>query len=281
MEFRELTLADKATFDRFFAEYPPQASELTFTNLFCWRNSRQHKFSISDNHLLVKYGNMNFYQPIGPDPAAIIEKVIKKYPFALFHRVEKPIAEALKLSYEVAADRNQWDYVYSVKNLVELPGQGYAAKRNFVKRALKLDPKTCPINDESLQGFLELQEEWCRLRQCSSDEHLSAEDEAAKTAIAHFAALKLHGICVSVNRKIEAFAIAEPLNNDTFVEHFEKANGSLPGLYQYVLNELCKSLPAQYLFINREQDLGVEGLRKAKESYHPVRMVEKYRISAK
>jgi uncharacterized protein len=272
MEFSELRIEDKPVFDRFFKDFPPKASEYTFTNMFCWRIPKKHSFAVRDGHLIIRSGIDRFYQPIGPDPSSMIRLILAEFVQASVERIE---ARALTGLPQARTDRDQWDYVYDVKEMVELPGQRYAAKRNFIKRASKLSPEVCRLDDESVSGLLDLAQRWCMMRECSKDEALSAEDEAVRTALRYHKELGLLGVCVTVDGKVQGFAVGEPLNADTFVEHFEKANPENPGIYQYVLNEFCKALPSQYLYLNREQDLGVEGLRKAKESYHPVRMTEK------
>jgi len=278
--FAQITLSDKATFDKFFREYPPQVSELTFTNLFCWRHSKKYLFDIIDSHLVVSYeekGARKFLQPVGPDPVAIIRKVLQQNPGSSFERVDRQVAQQIA---GAVVDRDQFDYVYSVEHMQKLEGGNYVPKRNFIKRAQQHNPTVCELDGDTVKQFFELQEKWCDLRNCREDNELHAEDVAVREALENFKALGFIGVCIWINNNIEAFAIGEPLNNDTFVEHFEKANPEFMGLYQLVLNEFSKKIPAKYKFLNREQDLGIEGLRKAKESYHPVKMVEKCRITA-
>jgi len=135
------------------------------------------------------------------------------------------------------------------------------------------------LDENTVNSFFSLQEKWCNIKNCVSDEQLQAEDIAIKEALAHFKEFNLFGVCVAINKNIEAFAIGEKLNNGTFVEHFEKANTKFNGIYQYVLHEFVKAIPKNFKYLNREEDLGIAGLRKSKLSYNPVNMVEKYRIS--
>jgi hypothetical protein len=280
-EFGRIEIKDKPLFDRFFREYPPQASELTFTNLFCWRLPRTHEFAVHKNHLLISFlerGVRRFYQPIGPEPHKIIEEVLAQYPESSFERVEKGIAEKAQ-GLAVKEDRSMFDYLYRISDLKDLPGDKYSQKRNFIKRFSSLNPTTCILEEATMKEFLNLQERWCNLRNCEADMSMAAENVAVREALLNFKELGLHGVCVWVNEKIEGFAIGERLNPDTFVEHFEKGNTELTGVYQYILNEFAKSIPEQFESLNREQDLGVEGLRKAKLSYHPSSLVEKFSIS--
>jgi len=278
-DFKEIKLEDKQLFDDFFKKYPPQASEYTFTNLFCWRESKKHEFSVFDGHLLVSFDSRKrFYQPVGDDPAGVIKKVLELFPDSSFERVEKRVADKLSSDLNVAEDRDQSDYVYLVSDLVELTGRKYAGKRNFINRCKNYDPVVCVLNAEQVQGFREVLEKWHSAGVDPADKILLAEKDAVSNALEHFEALNLVGICVQIKGEIEAFAIGEPLNNDTYVEHFEKANADITGIYQFLLNEFAKAIKDKAQFLNREQDLGVPGLRKSKLSYSPVRMVEKYSV---
>jgi len=282
LNFKPIELQDKELFDQFFIKYPPLISEFTFTNLFCWRLSKGHEFALYNNHLIISFFDdrkfRRFYQPIGENPADIMQKILLLFPESSFERVEKSIAEKINKEFIVEHDKNMDDYVYSINNLKLLVGDKYSAKRNFIKRFLHYNPKICVLDEDAVQSFLQLQEKWCNLKDCHSNKNTEAEHMAIKEALLNFKKLKFFGMCVYVNNNIEAFAIGEPLNENTFVEHFEKADARFTGIYQYLLNEFVKTIPERFTFINREQDLDVEGIRKTKLSYHPFKFIEKYNI---
>ena len=137
------------------------------------------------------------------------------------------------------------------------------------------------LDEATVHEFLGMQERWCNLRNCTQNPEMHAEDMAVREALLHFKQFNLFGICVRINGKIEGFAVGEKLNQNTFVEHFEKGNTEFKGIYQYVLNQFAKHISSQFEFLNREQDLGVEGLRKSKLSYYPAFFVEKYIVKNK
>ncbi len=283
MKFKPIELKDKPVFDEFSRRYPPWASDITFTNLFSWRAKYKYEYAVVDDHLLVSYskdGKRTFYQPVGEDPAGVMVKVLEKHPDSEFVRVEKKAAEAMPDGFRTEEQRDMFDYVYDVKELSELKGTKYAPKRSFVHQCEKYEPSTCILDRDGVKSFLEMQEKWCRMRGCEDDPDLYAEDCAIKEAITNAEELGIFGVCVMIGGRVEAFAIGERLNDDTFVEHFEKGNTEFKGIYQYVLYEFSKAIPGEFRYLNREQDLGIEGLRKAKESYHPVKMVEKFRVSS-
>jgi hypothetical protein len=108
---------------------------------------------------------------------------------------------------------------------------------------------------------------------------LEAENKAIKTIFDKYPQLAVFGGAVYVDGKLEAFTLAESLNNDTAVIHFEKANPQITGLYQLINQWLCQNTLRTFTYVNREQDLGIPGLRKAKLSYHPHHMIEKYSVT--
>jgi hypothetical protein len=178
---------------------------------------------------------------------------------------------------KVETDRDDWDYVYLTSDLADLPGDKYHPKRNFVSRCLSnYECRYAKIGPNEIQDCLQLQTRWCNLRNCSQFQGLEAENTAIKAAFENYERLGIFGGAVYVDDKLEAFTLSEPLNDDTAVIHFEKANPEIEGLYQLVNQWFCQKALGKFRYINREQDLGIPGLRKAKESYYPSHMVEKF-----
>jgi hypothetical protein len=126
-----------------------------------------------------------------------------------------------------------------------------------------------------------MQEAWCRLRECVEKPDLLAEDYAVRDALTHFEELGYQGGVILINSAVEAFSLGETLNRDTAVIHIEKANPDILGLYAAINQLFCLNAWSEVTYINREQDMGVEGLRKAKESYYPHHMVNKYILKPK
>jgi hypothetical protein len=126
-----------------------------------------------------------------------------------------------------------------------------------------------------------MQETWCQLKNCQEDPSLLMEDYAIHQALTYFEDLNFRGGAILIDNKVEAFALGEQLNKDTAVIHIEKANPDILGLYAAINQLFCLKTWSHMKYINREQDLGVEGLRKAKESYHPHHMVNKYILTKK
>jgi uncharacterized protein len=288
MEFRPLTLGDKPFVDAALAKYPPDVSELTFTNLFCWQAKRQVLVAEYEGGLvfLARDGERSYFLPpvcmcdVKSAARAMFEhaKVAGFEP--MIERVPEAAAEELaQVGFKVVEDRANWDYVYRVSDLALLEGGHYDGKRNFIKQALdKYGCEYRKITSENVSDCLALETSWCNLRHCELDPGLEAEQKAIATCFENWGRFSLIGGAVVTGGRIEAFAIGERLNPITAVEHFEKANPEMRGMYQLVNHWFVRNELSGYAFVNREQDLGIEGLRKAKESYHPHHMVRKFAI---
>jgi hypothetical protein len=287
--FKDLSLEDKPLFDSLLKEIQPEISELTFTNLFVWNDSEPVKISRLGETMLVQRGRLRdgetfLLPPLGKEPLPDVLGQLPKYELDLRenglksfygftpHQVQQLRKEELRSE----PDRDDWDYVYLTRDLSELAGDKYHPKRNFIARCLsKHDCRYAPIGPREIEDCLQLQTEWCNLRNCSEVKGLEAENTAIKTAFEHFAHLNIFGGAIYVDERLEAFTLGEQLNKDTAVIHFEKANPKIEGLYQLINQWFCQKALGQFMFVNREQDLGILGLRKAKESYYPHHMVEK------
>jgi len=288
---RPLALEDKTLCHRLFKEYPPLISEFTFTNLFAWRHAYQFSISHLDDFLLVvslKNDAFQLFDPLGPlkEKRGVIQKCFalgKEWPVK-FIRLPQGVIDLFKEepSFKIQEDRDNFDYVYSTEDLINLKGQDFDAKRNFIKRFKKeftFDYKI--LTADNIKDCLFFEEEWCLAKDCQHTEGLTKEKEALQEMLTHFQALSVRGAMIEVNGKVEAVTLGEPLNREAFVIHIEKANGAFVGIYQTINQAFCAREAEGFKYINREQDLGVPGLRKSKESYHPCHMIKKYSLSVR
>ena len=188
-----------------------------------------------------------------------------------------------KFIYE--ADRDGYDYLYEIDRLADLPGKKLHNKRNHISRFLDNNPSWVyeEITPESLPECLEMDKEWYRrsmIREGAAEERdLGDEGRALRLAMAHYHELGLEGGLIRVYGEVVAFTMGDVLSSDTFDVHFEKAYGELQGAYALINREFARWVRARHpgiKYLNREDDMGVEGLRKAKESYYPDLMVEKH-----
>jgi hypothetical protein len=281
---KPVTLADRPLFDDYLGRYPPVVSELTFTNAYCWAEVRHHLFCEHEGHLLLCYRHkeccLSFYAPVGPEPARLLGERIEGLRDYCWTRLDAGMAAGLGRGARPILDRDNSDYVYRTEDLRTLRGKAYHSKRNFAHRFAELyHPEVRPLTSSDAAECLHIQEQWLEAQR--NNETARDESTALTKALHNFEALALSGIGVFVEGVLAAFAIGEPLNPTTFVEHFEKGLPSYTGVYQFLLQAFARSIPESYPFLNREQDLGLEGLRRAKESWHPAQMVEKYTLKVR
>jgi len=286
-DIRPLTLADRRLVAEYLHSYPPEISEHTFTNLFIWQPYRPILFAEIGRSLvfLVKAAQeKGKFILFGPPAGAIsIPEVFSVFGEEITGAVRIPdtAAENIPASdFGVNPDRDNADYVYRVVDLAELAGRRYAKKRNHIKQCLSTHAcEYVPITAELIAECETMQENWCNTRDCGRNPGLCNEANAIAETFAHFNEFELLGGAVRVDGTIQAFAIAEELHPGTAVWHFEKAMADIPGLGQLINQWFSKYTLAGFDFANREQDLGIPGMRQAKESYYPHHMVLKNCIS--
>jgi hypothetical protein len=177
------------------------------------------------------------------------------------------------------AERNYFDYIYLREDLSSLKGKKYQPKRNHINKFTKNYSFTyLPITREMIPECLELENKWYQANHTKEDaEALQFENRSMIFALNNFDALGLTGGAIRVEDEIIAFTYGSPVNQYTFAVHVEKADIRYDGIFSVINREFVSHIPEQYHYINREEDLGIPGLRKSKLSYQPVIILEKYR----
>jgi hypothetical protein len=273
-----------------FRDLQPQTSELTFTNLYIWRHAYGAKITrIGEVVCLFSWRadpeDSFLLPPLGP--GASTEHVRRGLDLLAEHghdaklcRVGQEGLERLGITageFDLQSDRDNWDYVYRVRDLIDLPPDRYPDKvihlKNFTR---KYRYEYRRITPDLVSACQELQDLWCDEKHCDLYSSLRAEARAVKEVLADLEDLHVVGGAILVNDRVQAFTLGEPLNRDTVVIHIEKASPDLHGAFQVINREFLVHEWADWQYVNREQDVGEPGLRRAKESYHPVRMVEKF-----
>ncbi len=292
-KFKAIKLSDRDNFDEFFSEDPPVISELTFTNLFMWRRCYQTLWQRWNNCLLIimRPGDQPLFglPPVGRGNKIEALNFLMDYlreasPDAKICRVSEDFIEKHldKDRYTIVEDRDNSDYVYFAQELAELPGNKFHKKKNHLNKFLKsYQFEYRRLDDELVERVLQMQEQWCELKDCLTSPNLLAEDRAVYEALTNHKSLGFTGGAILIDSKVEAFTLGERLNSNTAVIHIEKANPEIPGLYAAINRLFCEDALLEFTYVNREQDLGVEGLRKAKQSYHPHHMVKKFTLKPK
>ncbi len=288
--FKPLEIGDREVFAGYLRDDPPQISELTFTNLFIWRHRYHPRWREEAGclHIVLEpEGDV----PFGLPPVGAGDKVGALRFLAEHLRLLDSEARICRVpedfvkrfvdpgEFEALEDRDNSDYVYLAEDLINLPGKKYHRKKNHLNRFLKrYTYEYRKLDEELVECFLDMQEQWCRIRECKEDPGLLMEDYAVFQALTHFEELDYRGGAILIEGRVEAFSVGERLNENTAVIHIEKANPEFTGIYAAINQLFCKEAWSDREYINREQDLGIEGLRKAKKSYGPHHMVDKYAL---
>lgn len=295
IKFKNITIKTQKEIASYFKAYQSQVSELTFTNIFAWREKYQFKYAIIEEFLFIlnktEEGSIYFSPPIGDYHKDYIKalKALKNYCDKkkisciikkADEKVKSDLKEDFKSELEITYNRDQSDYIYHFKDLLELSGNDYHKKKNRVNKFVKtynqwsIDEITLG-NIEELKAFLN---QWCSDHQCDQNKGLSDERVAILEVFSHYEDLKCSGILLRIEGDIVGFTIGEALNDDTFVIHFEKGNTEYKSVYNMISHQFLKHLDSGFTFVNREQDLGIPGLRRSKLSYHPCEIRHKYTL---
>jgi len=282
VEFKPIELGDGPRIREWLRRYPPQVSEHTFVNLYVWRYRGPIRWAEVAGGLVFVEVDEGTRHVLGPPvgdvelPALLTE--LREAGIAFFDRIPKPTAEALRSAgLRVQPDRDNADYVYLRQDLAELAGRPYHRQKNLVNRCLaSYKCEYSPINEESAEEVLKLLNRWFAEKDTVQARGLAEEYWAIRETLDRFPEFELCGGAIRIKGRMEAFSIGGALSANTAVVHFEKAITEYTGLYQLMNQWFCEYCLAGFEYVNREQDLGVPGLRKAKRSYHPHHMVEKF-----
>jgi len=293
VSFKKLLIEDKQKYEHFFENNDRMGCEYTFACNFIWQDVFNSSFDIINGAYVAKTirENENVYNfPIGDEKAVIsaIEYILElEKEKTVFRGILQShidfINENFPGKFSFSSNRNESDYVYLSENLISLSGKKYQAKRNLINRFCDNSNWVYEdISRENIDECISLNLKWSDERNASSNIEIRKELGAANTALSHFYELGLIGGLIRLDGKVIAYSIGEKLTDDMFVIHFEKADDSVKGAYQIINNEFAKRNCKGFKYINREEDNGEEGLRKAKLSYKPEMLIEKFeaRINA-
>jgi hypothetical protein len=281
-EFKLLGLEDREVITAAIGRQSPEVCELTFPNLFIWRKIESPRFTFLHDNLCILCEPPSepayFLPPIGGDRIAetiadclSVAPRISRAPadFALRHGV----------SCRSEADRNNFDYVYLAEDLILLRGKKYDGKRNHIRRFERTHPyRYSRLDAGSLDGCRALLDDWLAVKSTNGGVVMGGWKQVILDALAHLDRLHLVGAVIEADDRVVAFSIGGRLNRETAVIHIEIVHPDYDGLSQLINREFVRRDWADCRFINREQDCGIPGLRRAKLSYAPHHLVEKYNI---
>ena len=286
LEFKEVELEDRGIIQKYLAQERFFISDVSFVNLFLWRKARKIAYAIVCDCLLIHTtyaGEKPFYFfPIGAgDKKRVVELLLEQDSALEFHSLELASVEFLRehfggvFDFELNRDRS--DYVYDVQELISLSGRKYHKKKNHLNKFLQTYPQFVfeRISVENSAEVLRVWGEWFGMIE-SPSVGLVNENLGIVEVLGAWGELPIEGGFVRVDGRIVAFSFGEVMSSEMAVIHIEKADSSVAGAYQIINQQLLANVFSHVKYANREEDLGIEGLRRAKMSYNPVFLVEKY-----
>ncbi|MBF4468665.1 MAG: DUF2156 domain-containing protein [Methanobrevibacter arboriphilus] len=285
IEFKPISLSDKPIFDDYFNKTNFNNAEKNFSNLFMWRKTYEYEYAIINDCLCIK-GKLRdskkpfCHFPYGgcdiKDSLSLIKEVFKKEGDTL---IIKPLLPEMKKCLEktledftLIEDRDSFDYIYKSNKLITLSGSKLRNKRRWLKKFRENYAYTYEeINSNNLIEAKEFTINTIKNSNNDTDEIIAMEE-----MFDNLFELGIKGCIIRINGKIVGVSTGEELTKDTVVIHCERADTNFEGIYNCINQEFCEKQWSNYEFINREEDLGIEGLRQAKLTYRPDLLLSKY-----
>lgn len=295
IEFRCPTPADRTWAAALVEADGAMGSECNFDNLYLWQRLYGQEIARLGDRLLVRLRNgegTRYLFPYGTGPLEPAVEALSEDAAALggkLHFVclapeQKAQLQALwpdRFDFDCDWDRDSWDYIYDVNRLADLSGKKLHSKRNHIHRFDEQFPDWLaePITSENVEDCVEMERVWAAAKaETAGDVSLTEETISVLEALYLREELELEGVLIRAGGKVVAFSMGSFTNPECFDVHYEKAFGEIQGAYAVVNREMARMIRAQYprvKWFNREDDLGLEGLRKAKLSYYPDLLLEK------
>lgn len=291
LDFHKISLKDKKEFSAYYQACPQKSSDYSFINLWSWQEKYHTELAYADNLCWIRQrcGDNVFYAaPIGDWKRTEWQKIIYRRLGTEFALKKLPETLALKLEMDFPGmlilknDRDNWEYLYDASMLIALEGQDFSTQRKLSNQFKQYYNYAFRFIDQKDVPALTLfQEEWMAAHAEDAEKNsLDFENKAIYRALRNWNKLKpeVFGAAIWIEGKIAAYTIAEKLDKDTIAVHFEKALDKYKGAYQAVNRIFLENLSG-IRTVNREHDLGLPGLRRAKLRYRPRGFVRKYDLS--
>lgn len=308
-KFKPLDLKDRERLLPYFRQLQPEISDRCFTNLFIWQEFYNIQISQFKDAICIFSANNTtpekefFFPPVGQNN--IVEALDACFDFMSSRGIRPIVRRASeKFVHTYMGSQNGYaanedlvvsDYIYRAEDMITLRGRRYHGQRNYIKRFKQKysNHSTEFLNKQNISECIRFNNEWLENKLLALSKKLDihadpppdvivflkAETETAREILTNFEELCLTGLAVRIDGRICAFTIGEKLNNRTALIHIEKADHSYLGLSQFLSQTFCEQAWTGCKYINRMEDLGVEGLRKAKLALGPHHMAKKYNIT--
>lgn len=288
LEFRTPIIGDSKWIVPILRKYGNRGSESAFGTLFIWCERLLHKVFYAEHTLFITFGieNPSYQLPLGPMPLAQALNLIMRDAESRGNRFRlwgldakqmEAVEKALPGVFDYELDRDGSDYIYSAEQMINLSGRKLHRKRNHLRRFQRqYRYEYEPITSENLLDCQQFVIDWLFANEATEDDTMRRETCALLKALRFFDELGFVGGLLRIDGKVVAFTFGESINDEVFVIHFEKALIEYDGAYAAINQEFAARELSSFKYINREEDLGIEGLRKAKLSYYPEYILEKY-----
>lgn len=283
--FHKPTLEDAAWAAPLLASSGRMGCEYSYTAIYMWREMYHTRLAKEGDYLLIAVGegdNCSFLPPVGPsliEGVQLLKECVDGAPLRL-HSVSEDEVKQLTAFYggrlSVRESRDDFDYLYASEDLANLPGRAYHSKKNHISAfSKKFNWIYEAVNDDNIAEVMAMAKQWCAEKGTCRERGLSTERCAIRELLKNRRVLGIQGGLIRVDGAVAAFALGSPINDRVFDIHVEKALSAYPGAYAVINREFASQLTA-YELLNREDDMGIEGLRKAKLSYHPAVLLKKF-----
>ena len=303
MELKPLTPQDYPDYKKYFKKQPYHLCAYSLSSIIAWQNSDyQAMAGIWKDTLIItaefrnNKSKRHLILPIAPPDVFPPEKLARiaedldfgEYWFVPQSYLDIHGRDIVDAYFDVEHQQGYDDYIYLTSDLADLKGNKYSKKRNLIKQfnrtyieANRVELDT--ITPKNLEECLEFLEKWCEERDCDAnpEDDLACEKIAAINTLINMELYEVNTLMLRIDGVVSAFGVSAYLTSQMATLQYEKAYDKIKGLYQYFDNQCAKRLFNGYAYINKESDMGSEGLAKTKKSYHPIHMVESFRLIRK
>ena len=297
INWKPITIKEKTLFTEYYEFEQSRSCEVSFANNYLWAPFYEMEYAIIEEMLVffTKKDRYSISMPLAKDEktALNLEKVLLQLeeefkvwdkPFHM-HLVTNEKFQLLERffpkKYQIEFNRDVADYIYEVPKMISLAGKKLHGKRNHINKFKENNPQWSyeTLTKDNMEECLQMAEEWKHLNLCGEKGEKHAEFCVTRRALTQFEELGLKGGILRDGKRIVAFTLGEELNRETFVVHIEKAFAEVQGAYPMINQQFLVHEAADYCYVNREDDTGAEGLRKAKLSYYPAFLQEKGNVT--
>ena len=287
--FRPITVADADLLRSYTMESKCMNCDMNVANLCSWQFLYHTEWAVVEGFLVLRFvadGHVTYMKPIGKgDLRHVLELLIADarslgdtFRMACVCPCAQGLMdESMPGAFTYSINREKSDYLYLRESLVTLAGKKLQPKRNHINKFKRAYPnyEYRPLTADLVPECIRLGEEWCRTNDCREQRAMQAEQQMIAYALSHIDELHIIGGTLFVEGKMVAFTFGARINAEAFDVCVEKADTSYEGAYAMINNEFVSRLPEDITYINREEDLGLEGLRRAKLSYYPELILDK------